>query len=59
MGKFGYIGARPTQSSSSSSSGFQREVVTGNTKICYYKTLGGVKAYNTSSVNMCPISYPY
>ena len=48
-----------TQSSSSSSSSFKREEINGTTKICYYQTLNGVKAYNTTSTTLCPMSYPY
>ena len=48
-----------TQSSSSSSSSFKTEEINGTTKICYYQTLSGVKAYNTTATTLCPMSYPY
>jgi len=48
-----------SSSSSSSSSSFKRQEVNGQTKICYYQTLGGVKAYNTTATTLCPMSYPY
>jgi len=48
-----------SSNSSSSSSSFKRQEVNGQTKICYYQTLGGVKAYNTTATTLCPMSYPY
>ena len=47
-----------TRSNSSSSGTFQREVTSGMNKVCFYNTISGLKAYNTSSTSICPIAYP-
>ena len=47
-----------TQSSSSSGGTFKNEVTSGMSKVCFYNTLSGIKAYNTSANSICPLSYP-
>ena len=47
-----------TQSSSSSGGTFKNEVTSGMSKVCFYNTISGIKAYNTSATSICPISYP-
>ena len=41
-----------------STSSFKNEVTSGMSKVCFYNTLSGIKAYNTSANSICPLSYP-
>ena len=58
-GAVGSLSNTGTTTQSNSSNSFKRQEVNGQTKICYYQTLGGVKAYNTTATTLCPMSYPY
>ena len=52
------VSSRSSGTIPTSRGSLRNEVVSGNSKVCFYNTLSGIKAYNTSALSICPIVYP-